>query len=189
MANLDSDSTVIQELQLNMFTETDWKHYLSRVLGDKAAYYRNKMKKELDGYETLMRHPLLLEMTTEVLPELAEKGKWRRIDIYEIYVDRWAGREAEKRGGDGDLKSHPYLAPETQIKLAEGLAWSMFTHGITHIHYARLEEIASRNLPEIFQRTHNPEFVHNEIRSGSFLIRDRERNEYSFANAAFLYYF
>ena len=163
-------------LILNRFTEADWTTYLNRLFGAQAEHYKEMIKK-LDSYESLMKHPLLLDMTTKVLPELAAQGEFRRIDVFERYVTRWTEREEWRSS----------LQPSQRLRLAEELAWSLFIHNAPYISFRDLQHLTEEFFPQT-TRGREIDVLQNEIRTTSFLNRN-DVGQYSFVSPVFNYYF
>lgn len=172
----NSSAKIGKPLVLQPFNEEDWTTYLNRVFKGQAAEFKI-LAQSIDGYESLMSHPLLLDMTTKVIPKLAKHEKIRRTDVFAEYVNEWFTRE----------KWRCSLSPSQRLELAEELAWLFFINKTTVISVHELQELTNKFFSKSVSQL-DMDALHKEIQIASFLTRTGD-GKFSFLSPVFNYYF
>ena len=110
----------------------------------------------------LAKHPVLIEMLLEALPEIETDGQTNKSDIYRIAVNRWLDRDI--------LNKRTFLDKFDKLFFMTELAWHMLSSGELRIHYKELPS----HINDYFglEKPDEKDHYDYDIRAKSFLRRD-----------------
>ena len=164
-------------LVLRPFRDEDWTTYIAQLFGSRAEEYKTQfLSIGLDA--RLKSHPLLLQMSTEILPGLAEMeiANFRRSNLYEHYINSWLRRDEWRSS----------LTVEERWLLAEEVAWLLFKSKSQYISTRRLDRFTQSLFHEV--RYGHLDALFNEVRTASFFRRVGD-GDYMFFSPVFGFYF
>jgi uncharacterized protein YjbI with pentapeptide repeats len=151
--------------------------YVQAVCGsDWRGYY--KTIQETYNLQALAQRPILLQMITEVLPELAKKGQdITSARLYSQYTDLWLRRD--------DWRTS--LGHKDRLKFTVAFARAMYEENATSFTWTEVEKAVAARFPTSSPKER--EYFQYDIRTCTFIRRDPSTNEYEFVHESFLEFF
>jgi len=163
-------------VRLRPWTNIELIKYLQRRFGESWEWYLDKIQ-NIFNLEELSKTPIFLDMIVESLPEIETRGDEITSSLlYEIYTDKWISTQEIRRGA--------VLSKDEKEILLEHLAYEMVTKDDWRINNEDLKRFLNTELNISEDRL---ERISNDIRTCSFLVRDRDF--YIFDHTSFMEFF
>jgi hypothetical protein len=160
---------------LEILTLTPWSkeqifEFIEKNINNAQEIY--DMIFSIYNLKDLCSTPLLLSMVLESISYIDIKKEFTSSELYTIYIKNWLERE------DSNLIL-PWFEKEEFISY---LAWNMYVHSISKVHFKELEnKLIIQYKPNLTEKN----YISNSIRSRSFLVRDDD-GYYFFQHRSFM---
>ena len=159
--------------------ESQIEEYIGNRTGDKAPQLIETLR-TIHDLSDLSTRPVLLDMIVTTLPQLQDaKQRINSAALYEHYTDRWSLRDQWR------VKMPLGIRQE----FCEVLAWQMWRSAITELGEPLLEAAILHSLQSVTGEQDHLEQFKNDIRTCSFLVREKQGDQYRFAHKSFVEFF
>jgi hypothetical protein len=151
------------------------KTYVRSVCGTSWESYYQQME-ETYNLMALAKRPILLDMITQVLPDLVQKNREvTSANLYRQYTRLWLERD--------DWRTR--LSHEDRYGFTVAFAYAMYQENATTFQWINI----SKAIKSRYGKTANVEGYEYDIRTCTFIHRDPTTNLYSFVHESFAEYF
>lgn len=151
--------------------------YVAAVCGDDAPKYIKQIK-DTYNLEGLAQRPILLDMITEVLPNLVKEGN--AVDsttLYSVYVDFWLKRDDWRTA----------LSKDERLRFTTAFAVAIYSTKSDVFKWDDVEKAVKTRWPESTKK--ELEYYQYDIRTCSFIRWEPRTGDYKFVHQSFMEYF
>ncbi|MBW1939165.1 MAG: SUMF1/EgtB/PvdO family nonheme iron enzyme [Deltaproteobacteria bacterium] len=169
-----------ERIYVSLFSHEEVKAYLNLALGEKGAYdFWNNVIDKIWDIKDLAKRPILLELITKYSKDIGEiEGVVTPGKVYKTVTEGWRKREGER-------------APENIMLFMEELAHRMFTAEEVQLPFDTLREAIDRYFDHKTKEKLKLSLdnLDYQIRTCSFLSRNKAEGYYAFGHRSFIEYF
>lgn len=161
---------------LQPFSESQIVAYVTKARPNDT---RKVLKKIRDTYNLmeLSQRPMLLSMIVQSIDKIGNSDI-NQATLYRVFTDVWIHRD----------KWRDVISPGNKLTFLTDLAQKLWEEGTPTIHYSHLSDFVQDCLSTEISSEQERLEIDNEIRTATFLTRDRNGN-YGFAHKSFHEYF
>lgn len=161
---------------LHPFNEKQIENYVAKALPKTTRQALSKIYQTYNLLE-LSQRPMLLNMIVQAIDKIGDEDI-NQATLYQVFTDVWINRD----------KWRDVISPENKLRFLTELAQKLWQEGASSIHYSSLSDYIKNELSVLTNNEQEKLEIDNEIRTASFLTRDKDGN-YGFAHKSYQEYF